>query len=352
MGGAIMKSVWIATVAFTVLGLPAQGLADLRSDLAKRYQAEPEFYVMNLPPKPGGWPGSIYDGRMRFALVRAEQKDNPAAAGPAFEMSVEIKLDASASAGVSLLPLFGVSAEASHAAVAFLNIQKAQIFEMTLPQLRDRIKALPTQDQRPPGPVIVHRAYVGVPSLTLGRKNGADAEAWAKLKSGLVDANARASAAADEKIVIALQEPIVFAYEIARVSDLPKFSLAPDVYPTSSLVLSKFVASNGLPSIQISSAENGKVPDSLRATSSASHNELIQYNALSASNNFSKNVIEDILKADTKVFEAVDKSDTTERSKKFILMVQNVNFEKTGLIRVRAIDFEKANICFTDPNKC
>lgn len=307
---------------------------------------------MNLPPKPGGWPGSIYDSKMRFALVRTEQRDNPAAAGAVFEMSVEIRLDASAAAGVNLLPFFGVSAEASHAAVAFLNIQKAQIFEMTLPQLRERIKALPSQDQRPPGPVIVHRAYVGLPSLTLGKKNGADAETWAKLKSGLVDANARASASADEKIVITLQEPIVFAYEIARVSDLPKFALAPDVYPTSSFVLSKFVANNGLPSMQISSAENGTVPESIRAVSGISHSDLLKDDVLIASGSFGKSIVTDILKPDVKAFEAVDKSETAERSKKIILMIQNVNFGNAGLSRIKAIEFEKSNICFTEPDKC
>ncbi len=333
-------------------GLSSQASADLRSDLAKKFQAEPEFFVMNLPPKPGGWPGSIYDSKMRFALVRAELKDSPAAAGAVFKMSVELKFDASAAAGTTFFPIFGVSAEASHSTVAFLNIQKAQIFEMTLPQLRDRVKALPSQEQRLPGPVIVHRAYVGLPSLTLGKKNGADAEAWAKIRSGLVDANARASVAADEKIVITLQEPIVFAYEIARVSDLPKFALAPDVYPTSSFVLSKFVANNGLPSIQISSAENGTVPESIRAVSGISHTDLLKDDILVANGSFGKAIFSDILKPNAKAFEAVDTSETAERSKKFILMVPTVNFGKAGLSRIKALDFEKANICFTEPDKC
>ncbi len=56
-------------------GLATTALADLKSDLAEQFNADARYFILNLPPKPSGWPGSIYTSDMRFVVTRGTGDD-------------------------------------------------------------------------------------------------------------------------------------------------------------------------------------------------------------------------------------------------------------------------------------
>jgi len=209
-------------VASTVIALfmsfvPAK--ADLRGDLARRFGADPTYFILNLPPRQAGYPGSIYTHDMRFALHIGSADDNQISREADFDVVAGMSLEATGEASAGLRSLFGLSAAASETAVATVAIRNAQVLDLSLTQVRDRIVKLPDAQRRPPGPVVVYKAYEGVPTLTLVRRRGASAEAWAALSKGILDAGFAAAAAANDSIAVQSRNRMVFAFEVLQASD-------------------------------------------------------------------------------------------------------------------------------------
>src|SRR5688500_6976752 len=88
-----------------LLGSAPPTLADLRSSLAQRFQADPPFFILNLPPRPGGWPGSIYTLGMQSTLIQGDPSDDAAGSSTPFDIVVDVDLDLSGEAEEKLLPL-------------------------------------------------------------------------------------------------------------------------------------------------------------------------------------------------------------------------------------------------------
>jgi hypothetical protein len=65
--------------------------------------------------------------------------------------------------------------------------------------------------------LIVIRAYVGTPLLTISRKAGTAADAWAKVKAGL-EAGAQVPSSIQDTVSYAAGDPLVFAFEVAQIS--------------------------------------------------------------------------------------------------------------------------------------
>jgi hypothetical protein len=211
----------LAGIVF-VLSVASVGKADFREDLARRLNADPYSFVLNLPPRPGGAPGSIYTSDMKYPIVYGAIQDPDLEWGPQFDMSATVSLDIGARAGVGIIGLFGVKAGAADAAAAAIKIEEARIVDLVLPRIRSRLEQLPPASLVPPGPVVVIRAYEGIPTLVLSKKAGVNSEAWAKFQQNLAMANASIQVASGDSLVVRSASRTVFAFEIARVVDLPK----------------------------------------------------------------------------------------------------------------------------------
>jgi hypothetical protein len=165
---------------------------------------------------------------MQSALIQGDPRDNVAGSSTPFDIVVDIDLDLSGEAEQKFLPLAGLGGKAADTAIAVMGITQARIVELTVPQIRDRIRAIPEADQRASAPRIVFRSYVGVPHLTFAKKSNANAEAWARLRDSLVHSNFRSAITLDDKIELRFVEQTVFAFEALSVDEFPKLANAPE----------------------------------------------------------------------------------------------------------------------------
>jgi hypothetical protein len=140
--------------------------------------------------------------------------------GPPFDLAATITLDIGGQAGLSLGRLFGLSSAVSNVAIVAVTFKQTRIFDLTLGELRTRLSNLKEQDRKSPGPVIVYRTYVGIPTLSLNRRTDVSGEGWATLKKGLVEAGFSAAATAGDSLAIQSASRLVFGFEIARAVDV------------------------------------------------------------------------------------------------------------------------------------
>lgn len=197
--------------------------ADFKTELAKHFGAEPAHFILNLPPRPSSWPGTIYLPGARTPLVRGEPNDPDVAKGAIFDLNGGIKAEVSGEARAGVLQSWiRGKAEASEQATALVAFREATIRDLTIRQIQQRLGRLAEAERRAKGISIVFRSYEGIPTLYLTRKAGVSAEAWLKLKKGLAEAGAEASMASDDVMSIDSKEKLVFAYEVYVADDVDK----------------------------------------------------------------------------------------------------------------------------------
>jgi hypothetical protein len=213
-----LKSALIGAFVLVLLCTPS--CADFRDDMARLFNSDPAYLVLNIPPRPGGWPGSIYSNDMRFSIVRGDPKDPTLARGPEYDFNQAVEIDLSSGIGAKIATLFGLSVDVANITKTELKIFHARTYELTLSQVKEKLARLKPEQRRPPGPVVVYRAYEGIFAISLTRNGSASADAWGKLKSALVKAGASASASAADTLSVEGKERIIFAFEVARTNDV------------------------------------------------------------------------------------------------------------------------------------
>jgi hypothetical protein len=127
--------------------------------------------------------------------------------------------------------LFGASAEVGDTANIVMSFPDARVNDMDEPALRRHVtssKDVIDAAKRGQTPLIVIKSYSGTPTITISRKAGASADAWAKVKQD-VKVGAAAGASSDDKISYKAGETLVFAFETSEVTFDPK-DLAKDIY--------------------------------------------------------------------------------------------------------------------------
>ena len=213
----------IVPLVLSGLSCPAAA-EDPRSELAKRFNTSPDYFVLNMPPRPGCWPGSIYSRDMRLLLVNGKPDDPSFSRGPEFDFATSIEIEVGSELGAKFANVFGLSAAVANSAAVSATFKQARIYDITFAQARSRLHELPDEERRPPGPVIIYRAYHGLPSLILVRRAAASAEAWATLKQSLTNIGAKVSGEAGDSIAIEGKEPLIFAFEILEATDVAKLN--------------------------------------------------------------------------------------------------------------------------------
>jgi hypothetical protein len=205
--------------AVSIGSLPAN--ADIRKIIAEKFGVDPSSFVLNLPPRPGCLPGSIFTDDLRVPLSRTKLDDPDLQFGPTFNFSADLSFDADAQANVGVADWFGAAAKASDASNASIEFTDARVVEILGPALKRRVvsdpDALAAAARKVP-PFAVLRAFQGRATLKLTKKNSASAEAWAKAKQVAIEASVGASLAADDSISIAVADPFVFGFEVVQLN--------------------------------------------------------------------------------------------------------------------------------------
>jgi hypothetical protein len=195
--------------------------AGLKETIAEKFGVVPNAFVLNLPPRPGCLPGSIFTDDLRVPLSRTKLDDPKFEFGPTFQFSAEVGSELGANAGGGISDWFGVAAKASAVSNAVIEFKNARVIELLGPELKRRVLADPdalAAAARKIPPFAVLRAFQGTATLTLTKKDAASADAWAKVKETAVQANVGASASADDKLVISVGEPFVFGFEVVQLN--------------------------------------------------------------------------------------------------------------------------------------
>lgn len=193
--------------------------ADIKSAIVHDFHADPEYCVINLPPRPDAWPGAIFTSNLRFPIVYGNSKDPALHSGPSVAIGSDDGLDIGANAGVGISSLFRISSDAADVARVVMSFPDAHIVDMDYGDLVRHIetsKDTIESAKRGQIPIIVVKAYVGTPLITVTKKAGASAEAWAKLEKD-VKAGAKISAFDGNSISYQSGEPIVFAFETSEI---------------------------------------------------------------------------------------------------------------------------------------
>jgi hypothetical protein len=218
--GALIGLMLVAIPTVTWLcATPAK--ADLRKEIAQRFQVEEGSFVLNLPPRPGCLPGSIFTEDLRFPIVRTKSDDDALERGPSFQFNTDFGFDAGANVSAGLAEWFGLAARASTASNVTLQFTDAHVIDILAPELKRRVLQDPgarAAATRNVSPFVVSRAYEGKLTVKLTRKNGASAEAWGRIKQEAIDARVGANIGNDDTVTYAVGEPFVFAFEIVRAS--------------------------------------------------------------------------------------------------------------------------------------
>jgi hypothetical protein len=214
---AAMKSLLVVSIVASA----GRAEAGLKETIAAKFNVPPNAFVLNLPPRPGCLPGSIFTDDLRVPLSRTKLDDPKLEFGPTFEFSADMGSELGANAGGSFADWFGVAAKASAVSDGVVEFKNARVVELLGPELKKRGLADPDALEaaaRKVPPFAVIRAFQGTVKLTLTKKDAASADAWAKAKQAALKANVGASASADDKLVILVNEPFIFGFEVVELN--------------------------------------------------------------------------------------------------------------------------------------
>ena len=220
MGFAALLVRGVATFAALAFAV-SDANADLRKSIAQQFNIEEGSFILNLPPRPGCLPGSIFTDDLRFPLARTKSDDADLDRGPTFIFTSDFTFDAGANVSAGMSQWFGLAAKASSASDVKLEFKNARVVEMLGPELKKRVlRDVDARDAatRKVIPFVVARSYEGTITVKMSRKQGASAEAWAQIKKDAIDAKLGAKIGSDDTVEYTVSEPFVFAFEVVRAT--------------------------------------------------------------------------------------------------------------------------------------
>jgi hypothetical protein len=211
----------LAAAGLLFLTIAPSMAADLRTELALQVQAKPRDFVLNLPPRTGCLPGSIFTDDLRLPIDRTRSDDPALTRGPTFGLAADLGSSASAEAGGTFAPVFGFLASHKTSGATTVRITNAHLIEMLGGDLKKRLLASDgarNAADHGTDPFIVFRAYEGNVSFELTHKQDSSANAWAKVKADAVEVHASGEVISDDAVIFTIPEPIVFAFEVMKAT--------------------------------------------------------------------------------------------------------------------------------------
>jgi hypothetical protein len=193
--------------------------ADFKDVIAARFSSRADYIIVNLPPRPGAWPGAILTYNMHFPAKAGDRNDPASRRGDKAVISAEDGFHLDANSKASVWGSLKVPQSVGDSADVVMSFADAQALEMEPRDLARRIEsaeAASAAARRGQMPLVIRRAYVGTPFITVSRKANASQEDWAKVKAGL-EASARGASVGDA-VTYPAGEPFAFAFEADQIN--------------------------------------------------------------------------------------------------------------------------------------
>jgi hypothetical protein len=211
-------------VIIAILGSGAPAFADFKDVLAQRLSANPDYLVVNMPPRPDAWPGAIFTSNMRIPILHGDPNDPALKRGQPIAIDARDTFDLSARASGGVSSWFNLSAAAGDVADVAMSFPDARVVDMDYGALVKHVQAsneTVVAAKRGTIPVIVVKSYEATPAVTLTKKLNASAEAWTKLKTE-AEVGAKAAASSENSITYKGVSPVIFAFETQQIVFNPK----------------------------------------------------------------------------------------------------------------------------------
>jgi len=221
----VAKASFARAVIATLLGvlwiIPSgrAASADFIQVLAERLGTKPDFLVLNLPPRPAAWPGAIFTYDLRIPIVRGSGDDPALSRGNKINIEGTSMVELGGASAAGWGALFSIAAKAAEVAEVTMSFPETRIVDLDYSELLKRIQQSPqalAAAKRGRVPLIVVKAYEGTPTLTLAKKSGVSAEAWAARKIPLAQAQISANVEGQDRITYQTTDRIVFAFETMK----------------------------------------------------------------------------------------------------------------------------------------
>jgi hypothetical protein len=220
----------ILAFAFVFLSISVAEANDI-DVFARALNVDPQFLVMNVPPRPDVWPGAIFTSNLRIPIVHGEPNDKAIHRGDPIQVDSHSAFDLSGDVHGGWSYFVSASADAKDVVNVTLSFPEARVNDMDLASLKEHIlKSTETIAAAKLGqiPLIVTKTYSGVPKITISKKANASGEAWAKAKKD-IRIGAAIGVANGEEVIYTGKGEITFAFETQQIVFDPK-SLNKGVY--------------------------------------------------------------------------------------------------------------------------
>ncbi|MGB0176471.1 MAG: hypothetical protein ACPF9D_04850, partial [Owenweeksia sp.] len=228
-----MKKIILFSILSIAIGIAAVFVIpqffkeDLKKSLADALNIDPENLILNLPPSPGRYPGSILLAHHNDYLSYVPSYDSIAEKGTPF--SIRKKMNSigdfgSSSAGEVLSNVFN---NMEHFDIE-LNINNARVLELPIPRLKSFLQGnqmVMDAINRQKDLVVLHKAIEGVVSYEIKAKDSKGIEILSDVESlgkelGNRNANLSVSGtvSSNNQLSFALSTPIIIAYQALKVN--------------------------------------------------------------------------------------------------------------------------------------
>lgn len=232
-GGDKRRVVWIVVavivLAVAVFVVPRWLVQqDPLALLAERLGVDEDTLILNLPPRPSRYPGTVLLPRLENApVVFVESNDAQLKRGSEYDLGSKHSTQGSIKGSLDSSVLGEVANGLEH--VEFqIEVPRGQVVEMLVPDLLARIRGSSIAS-RDSGADVVVRSFEGRIRYSLRRRSDYSLELWrsfteelenADSDDELVEVRVATGSSADSEVTIEVTEPVVFAYLVSPASEL------------------------------------------------------------------------------------------------------------------------------------
>jgi len=240
----------LVVIVFWVLHVPVVVEKDLRTVLAEMLDIPRDELVLNIPPRPQRYPGSIFDTTLGIPIHFVDAEDADLVRGPAYSLSARHEGLTRASGSLAS-PVFEQVMENERLVQIAVRLTTGRIIEMTIDRLRDHIAQVidqgsPTEQST----AVIVRAHEATMTLQLDRRQDVTADAWASFRNGIKrvlepgsesEAELHIAAESEDHVQLEIPQPFVIGFQTARVEDVrtaadgvkPRSTRLPESRPNS-----------------------------------------------------------------------------------------------------------------------
>jgi len=231
LSSAQRRVLWIvlvaALIAFLAWLIPKLLVKDPVQVLEEQLRVQKGALILNLPPRPARYPGTVLLPRLQNApVVFVESDDTALKRGSKYKLGSSHKSEGQATGSLESDVLDEVAEGLEHLELE-IEIPRGQVVEMLVSDLLARLKSSTIAADS--NADVVVRSFEGPIRYRLARRSEYSLELWKsftdRLKSAdfadeLVEVKVGAGSSSESEVTIQVSEPVVFAYVVSPASEL------------------------------------------------------------------------------------------------------------------------------------